>query len=338
MNSRERIAAVLSGKPVDRRPVSMLLSLYGARLSPYAPATCYADADAYVLGQERVYKMFQPDVLFGPFAMSLYGQAFGSGLRFYDDQPPNLKTPVLGSPERFNTLALPDPDTTPCLVYMRRVIRLLAARYGNEVPIAATALDPVSLPIMIMGLDRWLQTFLFEPGLADEILGRLQPFFREWVNILFAEGASLVVLPMAFTTPVILPRKLVIEGCLPTLEKAFSDIDGPLLIHSTGAPLSPFLDLFAPLPHVKGAVLNDKDTFEEARKRGGEELVLIGNLDGPGCNRLSARRMREKCTAILQERRDDPYFVLGSTGPDIPLDTPPEVIQAVGRAVEDFKR
>ncbi|MCP4414546.1 MAG: uroporphyrinogen decarboxylase, partial [Gammaproteobacteria bacterium] len=33
MNSRERVLAAFHGKPMDRRAVSLVLSLYGARLT-----------------------------------------------------------------------------------------------------------------------------------------------------------------------------------------------------------------------------------------------------------------------------------------------------------------
>ena len=63
MNSLERVTAALSGKSFDRRPVSITLSLYGARLTNCPLTTYYTDADEYFRGQEAVYKTFQPDIL-----------------------------------------------------------------------------------------------------------------------------------------------------------------------------------------------------------------------------------------------------------------------------------
>ncbi len=252
MNSRERMEAVLSGNIPDRPPVSMGLSLYGAGLTHCPLLKYYSDPGAYASGQDQVRRIFQPDILFAPFAMPLYAQAFGGTLRFYENQPPNMKTPALLLPKDFHSLSLPDPDTNPSLVYIRRAIRTMRSRHGGEVAIAGVGMDPVSLPIMLMGLDKWLETFLFEKQLAEDILGWIQPFFREWVNILFEEGTSFVALPMAFTTPAIVPRKLVTERCLPLLKQAFEGINGPLVLHSTGAPFARFLDLFAQLPNVRG--------------------------------------------------------------------------------------
>ncbi|SMD02001.1 uroporphyrinogen decarboxylase [Desulfocicer vacuolatum DSM 3385] len=338
MNSKERMTAVLSGKHPDRSPVSMNLALYGAGLTGCPLVEYYSDPEAYALGQEQVSRIFQPDILFAPFAMPLYAQSFGGTLRFYKDQPPNIKKPVLSVPDDFHLLALPDPDNNPSLVYMRRAIRIMGSRHGNEVVVAGVAMDPVSLPIMLMGLDKWLQTFLFEETMATDILGWILPFFREWVNILFEEGASFVALPMAFTTPAILPRKLVLERCMPVLKQAFDGVKGPLILHSTGAPFSPFIDLFATLPNVKGAELNCKDSFQDTRANVGEQLLLMGNLEGPNCNQWSVKQTREKCKTILQDRKDDPFFILGTSGPDIPIDTPPAIIHAIGRSVEDVNK
>ena len=78
MNSIERISATLQGKPTDRRAVSLLLPLYGARLTDCKPSKYYTDAAAYARGQSAVRETFQPDVLFGPFAVALEGAAFVS--------------------------------------------------------------------------------------------------------------------------------------------------------------------------------------------------------------------------------------------------------------------
>jgi len=338
MNSRERMEAVLSGNIPDRPPVSMGLSLYGAGLTHCPLLKYYSDPGAYASGQDQVRRIFQPDILFAPFAMPLYAQAFGGTLRFYENQPPNMKMPALLLPKDFHSLPLPDPDTNPSLVYIRRAIRAMRSRHGGEVAIAGVGMDPVSLPIMLMGLDNWLETFLFEKQLAQDILGWIEPFFREWVNILFEEGASFVALPMAFTTPAIVPRQLVAERCLPLLKQAFEGIKGPLVLHSTGAPFARFLDLFAQLPNVRGGELNCRDSFKDAREIVGRDLVLMGNLEGPNCNRWTVEETRKKCRTILQDRKDDPFFILGTSGPDIPMETPPEIIHAIRRSVEDFEK
>ena len=95
MNSSQRIMAAIQGQPADRRAISLTLSLYGAGLINCPLEKYYRDPDAYAQGQIAVKKAVDPDVIFGPFALALFADAFGSKIRFMREQAPNLVRPVL---------------------------------------------------------------------------------------------------------------------------------------------------------------------------------------------------------------------------------------------------
>ncbi len=334
MNSLERVSGTLAGKPTDRRAISLVLSLYGAKLTGCPLAEYYHDPAAYARGQVAVRETFQPDILFGPFALPLEGAAFGSRVRFYQNQAPNLVRPILDSAAELEHLPLPDIESHPHLLYFQETIRQMAAEHGDEVPIAAIALNPVDLPIMLLGIGGWLETMLFDEAGTRRMLDITIPFFVRRVNALLAAGAAFVVMPAAFANPSIVTRDLITGVALPALQTAFAQVAGPLVIHSGGAPLARFLDLFAGLPNVAAFVLNGKDDPALARQKVGPDVTLIGNIEGPALLYRTAAEIQADCVSLLTACRNDPRFILGSSAADIAYDTPPAHIRAFCWAAE----
>jgi len=332
VTGRERVQAAITGDIADRRAVSLTLSLYGARLTGCPLQTYYADPAAYADGQRAVRETFDPDILFGPFALPMEGAAFGSEISYYDNQAPNLARPVLADIDALDRLIVPDVETHPGLIYFREAVRRMATEHGPEVPVAAVALSPVDLPIMLMGIEGWLATVLFQEDGTRRMLGRTVPFFVRRVNDLFAAGATFVLMPSAFINPRIVPRGVIERLALPAPRRAFAQVAGPLLMHSGGARLAPFLDLFVGLPNVVGFVVNSREDISLAREKAGPGPLLVGNIDGPGLHRENPHDIQAGAERLLRRHADDPHFILGTSAADIAYETPLSHIRAVGSA------
>lgn len=334
MNATQRILATLAGRPLDRRAVTPVLSLYGAKLTGCPLETYYRDPAAYARGQAAVHEAFRPDVLFGPFDFPSLGEAFGGELHFFADQAPNLKRPGLPSLAEWERRPLPDPATHPLLTYYPEAIRRMVAAAGGEVPVAACLPPPIDLPILIFGMEAWLELVLFDEPAARRVLDRITPWFLECARLLYAAGATFIAMPCAFVSPAILPRERTAAVMIPALTAALARIGGPVVLHHGGAPLLAHLDLLAGLPAVVGYVNDEHDNLASARRILGSEPVMFG---GPQAARLAGMAVAEimqQCAALLADRRADPHFILCNSGPDIPWPTPPENIHALRQAAE----
>ncbi len=336
MNSIERITASVKGEPTDRRAISPILPLYGARLTGCELSEYYTNASAYARGQSAVLETFEPDVLFGPFALPLEGAAFGSEARILDNQAPNLRKPAIFSVEEMAKLVVPDVNSHPHLLYFQEAIRQMGAEHGQEVPIAAIASGPIDLPALILGIEGWLDALLFNKDGARQMLDLTIAHSVRFINALFSAGASFVAIPVDFASPSIVMRETASGVTVPALKEALSQMKGPIFLHSGGAPLAPSIDLLANVPNVAGFVLNGSDSFEDARKRIGPEPVLVGNIEGPSLFIRKKEDIREECLSALNDRRKDPHFVLGTCMADIGMDTPPENIHVLRESAEHF--
>jgi len=338
MNSLERVFNSVQGKPVDRRPISLTLSLYGARLTKCPLEEYYSRSEAYIEGQIAVKETFDPDILFGPFALVREAEAFGSQSIFLKDYPPNLKTPAVTSGQDVSQLNIPDIDSHPRLLYIRESIQALASQFANEKAIAGILMSPTDMPALIMGIETWLDTLLFHEKTASQMLDLTSRYFIQWANSLFAAGAHIIVLPLMFCNPGIITEKIIQKKIIPLLMDVFKEIQGPIVCHHGGARLSPFIEYFSSLPNIAAFLLDSRDNFSEARSKIGDQQVLMGNIDGPGLAKLTTNEITHKCTEILRDRQNDPHFILGTSNADIMLSTPPENIHAIFQSVKEFQK
>ena len=314
----------------------MTLSLYGARLINCPLSRYFSDPLQYARGQSAISETFRPDVLFGPFAFSLVGASFGSTIREFSDQAPTISSPVCTNPEELGKLRFPDPDTDQSLLYLRDAIYEMAVRFQDDTIVAAILPLPIDIPPLIMGLDAWMETILFDQDGVRLIMDEMIPFFVEFANEIYADGADLIVSPSAFSSPSMVTREIANSFACPILEETLKRLKGPVILHHGGAPVMPHLDLLTGLPSVVGFVVDARDNLAEARSIIGPDPLLLGGPDNLSLPNLTPQEVTQWCRSVLTERDQDPRFILANSGPDIPLATPPENIHAFGSSVEYY--
>jgi len=336
MNSQERVMATLMGTEYDKRPFTGTFGLYGARLTGCPLERYYTVSSEYLNGISAVVENINPDIILSPLSLPVVGEAFGAEVKYFDDQAPNLKRPAITDLNEIPRLKIPDIDSAPQLVYTIEIIRGMKKKYGDEKIIGAVLMSPTELPVMIMGLENWLPAVVDNNDHVKKMLDIAIPFFIKFAKALISEGANLLAIPAVFTLPNILTRHLVKQYALPALREAFTDIEVPIFLHHTGALYNEFLDLLTELPGVAGFVVDARDSLSEAREKAGKSKVLMSGINGPDLNRWTPEEIREITLRVLEERANDPHFILTLAAADVPYDTPTENITAIPDAIREF--
>ena len=336
MNSKERIMATIMGTKVDKRPFTGLFGLYGARLTGCPLEKYYTNSGEYLNGVSAVVKNINPDILFSPFFMPGMGAAFGTEVRYFDDQPPNIYKPAITDLDEISNLKIPDIDSAPTLLYTRDTVRGMKKKYGDEKTIGAVLLSPTELPIMITGLENWLPAVVDNDDHVKKMLDITIPFFIKFAKALISEGADLLAMPAPFSLPNILTRHLVKKYILPVLKQAFAEIEIPIFLHHTGALYNEFLDLLTGLPNVTGFIVDARDNLVEAREKVGKSKVLMSGIDGTRLDRYTQEEIRQITLTVLKERADDPHFIFTLASADVQYKTPIENITAIPDAIKEF--
>lgn len=337
MNSLERILATVTGDDADYQPFTMLLSLYGSSLIKSDTFSYYRDAEKWFEGQQAVVETFDPDIVITPFSFPIEAEAFGSELIFLNQYAPNVRKPILSNLSQIDRLPEPDFETSPSLQFFLQGLDLMARNYQGTKAIASAIHSPCDLPAVLMGMEMWIDTLFFHPKEVEKIMKKTVEHFVRLGNEYLARGASFLVVPINFTTPMIITEHL-FKKLIPYLEEAFSRINGPIVVHNGGAKLMPFIDSYAKLPHVIAFVLEPTESFEEARRIIGKDLVLMGNFDGPNFVNLTPKKAQEITLRILNDRKEDKHFIFATSNADIPYLTPVETIRSVVDTIRNFKK
>jgi uroporphyrinogen decarboxylase len=337
MNGRERVARIFGGQAIDRPPLVPVLSLYGARLSAQDSETYFTDASAYVTGQSAVMDLVEPDVLFSPFAFTAEGVAFGGQEVFLPRHPPNMKSFAVRQKADIARLRIPDPQRHPRLRFVLDAVARMRDRLGHRACVCAPCPGPVDLPALILGLDAWMEIFLFDEPARKAVLDLSVDFYATWANALLAAGADFVGSPIAFGNPDLVTRHQVEEIVVPTLRRAFAEVRGPIVFHHAGCTMGAYLPLYANLPNVVGYLVDEHDSLSDARRDIGADKILLGQLNATGLVGAKPDLVFDKATRILHERAGDPLFFLSTSGADVPWQTDPGVLLALRDAVESVR-
>jgi len=335
MNSRERVFLTVQGDPVDRRAFSLILSLYGAKLTNCPLSEYYASPEKYLAGQRAVLELADPDILFAPFALPLEARAFGCTLKHFDTAPPNVIRPACKGLSDLAALHAPNVTDDSGLRYLVEATRLLVREFGGDKPVAALLTAPMDLPAPLVSMGDWIEALLFDAGKREELFSLASDHFVALATAFFEVGASFVVIPAMFTNPQFLNPKLVGEYVIPALARAFSRVPGPIVFHHGGNPLVPHLGLVRDLPNVLGFALDHRDSFAQTRAAVGEGPVLLGNLSGPHLPGFSPAEAYVRTRNIMLTLACDPRSIFCTSSADIPWSTPLETIKAVVAAVLD---
>ena len=330
MTPMERIGETLSGRFADRRAVAPVLSLYGCRMIGSSPERYYRHPELFLEGQEATVRRFAPDIVFGPFALALEAEAYGAPLIWPPYSPPNVRKSM---PAGNGGMAKPPPHPAflshESLSFLVESVRQLSREFGSSRPVAAIITAPTDLPAMLLGIDAWLESLLFDTGAAAAWLALAEEHFVALATAYFEAGASFVVVPVMFANPAIMMDSLIRKPLLPTLASAFGRIPGPVVFHHGANPLAASLNHYTTLPNVMGFVLDEHDDPALARSTLGPGRLIVTGPAGPRMSRRPAADVLASVRQVLDERAGDPCFALVSTAADIPWDTEEPTIAAI---------
>jgi uroporphyrinogen decarboxylase len=326
----------LKGLPVDRIPVFAVLGAYGGKLTQTDLRTLYRDTSAYVAGQRAAQETFGFDMVIAGFDYGAVAESFGGEVAWFTDQAPNMRQPAARSAAAALLIPLPDPQRTARLPMILAATRQLAETYREEVPIFATVPGPAALPSMVLGLEGWMETLLFdEPG-ARQVLEWSGRFFVGWSNALLAAGATGLVVTESFASQEIFGREQFAQRFLPHVSAMFAAVLGPIVFHHGGGRIGHMLDLLPGLPNLVGAVVGSKDDLGAARQALGPDQVLIGNLDNLSLPVSSTEEIRTRSLACLRTAAPNGKYILSHSAADVPLATPPENLRAMIQASAEY--
>jgi uroporphyrinogen decarboxylase len=222
MTGMERLIAAVNGTPADRIPVFCNLLDQGAKELGLSIEEYYAKGEQVAEAQLKMRAKYGYDCVWSLFYVGKEAELLGCRRMVYaKDGPPNVGEMVIQDLDDIARLQVPDDITShPAFEEELKCLRILKAEAGGKYPICAYLTASMTLPAILMGLEKWLQLLMFGPfDLRDELLAKCSDFFQKQVAAYRAAGADVLVYSNPFGSTDFIPRKFFDELSVPWMAR-----------------------------------------------------------------------------------------------------------------------
>ncbi len=335
--SLQRVLTTLGHKEPDRVPLFLLLTMHGAKELGCSVKDYFSKAEAVVQGQLALRKKYRGDCLYPFFYAALEVEAMGGEVVWIADGPPNAGQPILQDLKALSGLRWPDPATSLVLARVLEAIRDLKRQVQADAPIIGVVMSPFSLPVMQLGMERYLELLLERPDLFASLMAANEEFCVAWANAQLAAGATAICYfdPVASTT--MIPRELYLKTGHPVARRTLARIQGPTATHLASGRCLPIVpDLAATGTAVIGVSALEDLSALKAAARG--KVTLLGNLNGIELRRWTPAEVEAAVRQAIAQAGPGGGFILSDNHGEIPFQVSEETLLALASAVERWGR
>ncbi|MFB3923492.1 MAG: uroporphyrinogen decarboxylase family protein [Terriglobia bacterium] len=327
MNGRERVLAMVDGRPVDHLPCMPITMMFatdqiGRKYRDYA-----LDYRVLAEAQIRTAREFGFDHV-SCIAETREAPDCGAVVEYFDDQPPSVveKRALLADKSRLDTLGSPDPLGGERMHDRVKGIALLKERVGLEKIVEGWVEGPCGAAADLRGINTLMLDFYDDPAFVRELFTFVVELALRFARAQAEAGADLIGVgdPAA---SLVGPR--IYEEFVWPFEKRL--VDG---MHALGTRVRLHIcgntrRILAGMGRL-GCEIVDLDSMvslAEAREKMGAHQVLLGNLDPVRVLRDATPEGVTTATAECH-RQAGPRYIAGA-GCEVPRDTPPANLRAL---------
>jgi uroporphyrinogen decarboxylase len=328
MTSIERVFTALGHQEPDRVPVFLLVTMHGAKELGLDLRSYFSSADHVVEGQLRLRRKFGHDCLLPFFYGAVEYEAFGGQAVFSDDGPPNAGAPVIESRDDIFSLEVPDIARDPRLQQGLEATRRLVEAAKGEVPVVGTIIAPFSLPVMLMGFERYLDLLHEDLEAFERLMAVTTRFSVEWANAQLAAGATAIGCADPLAATDILETALWERTGRQVIHDAIRQIQGGVALSLASGRALGRIDAY----HATGAAalgVSNQEDLAELKRRCAGRLPILGNLNGVAMIDWTPERAEREVRACIQAAAPGGGFVLADTHGEIPYHVSDEVLTAI---------
>ena len=335
MNGRERVLALLSGRPTDHlalMPITMMFAARwaGARYGKYA-----LDHRVMVGAQLRTAEDFGFDHV-SAITETREAPDCGAAVRFFDDQPWAIdeSRARLADKGEIDRLAMPDPSATGHMHDRVLGLRLMKERVGDHRVVEGWVEGPCGASADLRGINSLMLDFYDDAPFVKRLFEFVVELALRFGKAQVDAGADVIGIgdPAA---SLVGPR--IYEDFVWEAEKRL--VDG---LRAAGARVR--LHICGDTRRILGAIarlgcdvvdVDSKVPMSEARLRLGEDQVLLGGIDPVRVLQNGAPDSVEAAVAEAH-RHAGAAFIVGA-GCEVPPDTPRENLERLALYARSHK-
>ncbi|MBS1211539.1 MAG: uroporphyrinogen decarboxylase, partial [Proteobacteria bacterium] len=218
----DRLLAAINGDTSDRIPVFCNLLDQGAKELGISMKEYYTSGERVAEAQLRMREKYGYDNVWSLFYVGKEAEMLGCReILFAENGPPNVKDYVIKTYDDVRRLEIPERlDTHPEFQETLKCLRILRREVGGKYPICAYLTASMTLPAILMGMEKWFELLLTGPAdVRDELLAKCSEFFQRQISAYREAGADVLVYSNPFGSTDFLSLKQFRELVLPWMEK-----------------------------------------------------------------------------------------------------------------------
>lgn len=172
MNSRERVFALIDGKPVDRLPLMPITMMFASDQAGANYLQYVTDYRVLAEGQLRTAERFGLDFVSCISDPARECADLGARVRFFEDQPPALveSDALLADKSVLSSLKVPDPASGRRMMDRVQAAALLKERIGFEKIIEGWVEGPCCMAANLRGINTLMTDFYDDPAFVDDLM------------------------------------------------------------------------------------------------------------------------------------------------------------------------
>ncbi len=337
MNSRERVLRMFNHEPVDSIPVFSgygNITLHGVEKFGWKFSEIHTDAEKMARVAASTYELFGFECAVAPFDMGVEAEVLGSKVNYYTHRTdvvyPTIEKPAAETVDDLRVEIPSDLANAGRIPLVREALSKLKERIGEEVVVGSWVLGPYTQLGQIVELSNLSRAAYKKQALVNEILDKVSSFLIEVIRLYREAGADYITVREMGAGPDILSPAIFRKLIKPHLDRIFSEIDSPNVLHMCG-DTNMIIELLGECGADAVSVENKNDVVATREKLGADALIL-GDIDAYN---VLVNGTPEQVEQAVKDAVDKGVNALWP-GCDIWPTVPRENMQALMRAAREY--
>lgn len=338
MTPLDILTAAIHGTPAPRIPVFCNLLDHGARELNLHPQDFFANGECVADAQLRFLKRYGHDNVWSLFYVGKEAELLGCrDILFAEQGPPNVADFVIKHLDDIANFEVPaDITQLPGWQAMADCLNILRSEVGATHPICAYVTASTTLPVILMGMDKWMELLLFGPfDLRDELLRKCSLFFQRQITALRAAGANVLVYSSPFGSPYFLSLKQIEQLVLPWMQRDLQPGGVADVVYYCGmAPFNEVIDLVFDRLQITSHYISPLADLADAKRIINTRGLTCGVIDDIKMIHWSEQQTRDEVKRIIDIGKPGGHFLFGNGV--MPLAVPEANIRAMVDAAMEY--
>ena len=316
MTPLEILTATINGAPTPRIPIFCNLLDQGADELGMSQQEYYSKGEHVAAGQLKLRARYGYDNVWSLFFVGKEAQLLGAKEILYaNDGAPNVTDFVIKTYDDIAKFTVPDDITShPIWAEIASCLKILKAEVGDHHPICAYLTASTTLPVLLMGMEKWMELLLTGPvDLRDELLRKCSDFFQKEIAAYREAGANVLLYTSPFGTPYFVGMKRFKEFSLPWMRRDLTPGGIDNIVYYCGT--APLNQAILPMMRDLGITsfyISPLDDLFEAKAIIGKQGLTCGVIDDIKMIHWLPGQTREEVRRICQTGMVGRHFLFGT--------------------------